>query len=406
MLLTTGIRFRLQSWRHFATGFITRMRVETRVAPVVLLVLLVSIASQTQAREPYEIVTKQTTYATKDGVAWDARPAFQLKVDTIGASKSEAVARALLSRVPLERPQENPGPAWLETQVGYQHATFRMSGVAPPPPRDDIQIPYKPAAFLGGAIIALVGIEGLPALGAAGAIAALGLVDPLNEIIESRSVGARSGQGRVYIVYRDGRTLPTWLNVVLPERAKDLATYAWSDIHAPRRRSILFAYIASFLLSQASGAMLKIADLGPLTEHVFGEFVDSAADQQMRRAKNASSSSSNPCVSIFIGQSLSTSCFEVSLKPSLSVVSPSPVVQAPLVIPSAIQGIPVPVAVAQALTQVFAAGARTVTITTPESNTIQIEQSGGGDRSDNMKGLPTGIELTGPFGEFKLERHK
>jgi hypothetical protein len=102
-----------------------------------------------------------------------------------------------------------------------------------------------------------------------------------------------------------------------------------------------------------------------------------------------------------------------------------------VVIPSAIQGIPVPVAVAQALTEVFATDVQTVRISTPESNTIQIEPErrsdrstgdssstattspstsavddgqGGGARRHNMKGLPTGITLTGPLGGFKLER--
>jgi hypothetical protein len=380
-------------------------------------------------------VTTQTKYATKDGVAWDARPAFRLTVDTIGTSKSEAVARALLSRVPLERPRENTEPVWLETQVGYQPATFRMSGVAPPPPGDGVEISYASAAFLGQAIIVLVCPPGGLALAAEGTIATLGLVEPLEEIVERYPLGTRSEKGRAYILDRDGRMLPTWINAALPERTKDLATYAWSDMQTHGKLGALGTYAASLLAGQAGGALLKYADLGPLAEHVVGEFVESIADQQIRRASGSGGSS---CVSLSsFGISVGTSCSELSLAPSLPV-SPSPVVQAPVVIPSAIQGVPVPVAVAQALTQVFATGAQTVRISTPESNTIQIEperysyrstgdsnsatasssstsagsdsQGGGGDansgreRSHNMKGLPTGITLTGPFGGFTLER--
>jgi hypothetical protein len=120
MPLTTGTRSRLQSWCQFATDMVTRMRFKTHVAHVVLSVLLASIASQTHAQEPYEINTQQTTYATKNGVAWDASPEFQLNADTIGTSKSEAVARGLVLSVPLEKPKVNTEPVWLETYVGNQ----------------------------------------------------------------------------------------------------------------------------------------------------------------------------------------------------------------------------------------------------------------------------------------------
>lgn len=391
---------------------------------VILTAALFAGSMAAYAQQDFEIVTSKAVYVTEDGVAPNARPAFEVKYDSFEQMMADPKAQILAHELATGTGETIMRPL----RIGERPFEIQSSRAE----RESILKKITPDLAGTTAIFALPLLIADPPLlivGIGAAIAAKSTV-PLEEVINTQDAREpTAGRGRYGLVLKDGRVIPSAGRLVerMPNGGlKDSASYVVRHVRQPNSPPILTAWVAKV----ATGLFIRFRfNFGPgiansLKRAALGKFASTTADLLVRSTGSSSSSSggSSSCGSFahIPGMPYMPSLPCASLTPSLPQVSPAPTVDTRLTeIRVAAPEVAVWVS-GGATVRAIPVAPQVVTLIPEYRGSVSTLPPGGGnsngnsggdnggssgrEREHNMKGLPKSVELTGGFGGFKINR--
>lgn len=302
-----------------------------------------------RVRDPYEVRTRETTYATRDGVSAAAAPSFKLTLKTLNGPDPRPRARGESQSAGRAVAWSNAGGKAVDeftVSFGESHVTYRSSGDK----MDKIEGPPIPKSFLfaAGAILTLVvatggaaagpvvagsvSSAGLAKAGAVG-VAVIGSINPLTALVEGRTKeleAAAKNPGWIWIILPDGSMRRT--PYVAPNYCGSglgcLGGYIYRDFFMPGGRNELGAYVVGQLVS------LNIKSDFPLVEVALGEFASTLTEQVVQNNRGARGKVGyyDPASKRWIPSTLTTTLNSNSLK--APEITPAPEgVQPPAIAP-------------------------------------------------------------------------
>lgn len=391
---------------------------------------------------PFERITAKAVYITREGVAPDARPAFEIQAQSFASMMRDERSQLLMHELSLSNPRE---PVMRPLRFGERAIEIRVAE----PERVSLLKRISPsyAAMAAGMVTALLVSQGVlvAGIGTVAIGAAIVLTDaagPLEEIVN------REGAERALVptLVNEGGIVTRSAGHVtqrLPDgQVKDFASYVVRHLRRVNSPPILEAWLMATASQFAFGHFFPPGNtLAKVVKHeIEGTFVGVGVDLFVRAATPTTDGGCYtlpviPNMMSTMPTSMPILCNQ-SLTPTLQVAAPAPMIATttqavPLQIRSLVPEVNAWFDHRATAVQVFPTARGTfMVVPNYESTSVPLHTtspgssspSGGGDRraggesssspsagprDQSLRGLPIGVHLKGDFGSaISIDRHQ